>query len=141
MSSAGSPAVVTSLPASAVAGVTLAPGTAVQEAVRNGVEHNDRAAPRAEVTVVECLGGDSLDVRVADDGPGIDQDQAETAGATGETDRKTRHLDGLGLWTVRLVLQHGGTPEFEPNEPRGTVVVLRVPRVEVPADAAAQTSD
>jgi anti-sigma regulatory factor (Ser/Thr protein kinase) len=141
VSSAGSPAVVTSLPASAVAGVTLAPGTAVQEAVRNGVEHNDRAAPRAEVTVVECLGGDSLDVRVADDGPGIDQDQAETAGATGETDRKTRHLDGLGLWTVRLVLQHGGTPELEPNEPRSTVVVLRVPRVEVPADAAAQTSD
>jgi PAS domain S-box-containing protein len=120
-------------PASAVGPVTRAFGAAVEAVVRNAVDHNDQAEPHVDVTVTESLDGDYLDVRIADDGPGVDPQQAEIAEGSGETDRQTKHLDGLGLWTARWVLQNsGGDLEFAANSPRGTIVTLRVPAAEDP---------
>jgi PAS domain S-box-containing protein len=108
--------------------VTPAFEDALEGVVRNGVEHNDRAEPTVEVTLAESLGGDYVDVRVADDGPGIDPRQVDIAEGHDRPDQKTNHLDGLGLWTARWVIQNsGGDLSFGSNSPRGTIVTLRVP--------------
>lgn len=119
--------------------VTGAFPAAVEGVVRNGIEHNDQTEPAVEVTIAESLDGEYLDVRVADDGPGIDPEEVEIVERSGQIDQTT-HLDGLGLWTARWVLQNsGGDLEFTSNTPRGTVVTLRVPRSDgqsVPAAGA-----
>jgi PAS domain S-box-containing protein len=98
---------------------------ALEELVENAVVHSDREQPRVEVTV----GVDDADVEVcvADDGPGL-----------GETDRRAlrrgtesplEHTQGLGLWLVRWSAESvGGEVEFAENDPRGTVVTVRLPR-------------
>jgi len=54
------------------------------------------------VTTVQSLGDDYVDVRVADDGPGIPADRA--AIVTGDVEpARTQHLTGLGPWTARRV--------------------------------------
>lgn len=115
-------------PESSYGNVTNAFATAVEGIVRNAVEHNDASAPRVEITVAESLDSEYIDVRVADNGPGIDPEIAEIAKGELETDQKTVHLDGLGLWTARWVMQNsGGDLEFSSNSPRGTIVTLRIP--------------
>jgi len=103
---------------------------------RNAVSHNDTDDPTVELSVVEGLDGTYYDVRVADDGPGIPQGEIEVI-RDPESRSQTQHLDGLGLWTARWVMQNsGGELEFAPNSPRGTIVTLRVPKaddVEIPA--------
>lgn len=111
--------------------VTNAFATAVEHVIRNAIEHNDSPEPRVEITVAESLGGEYIDVRIADNGPGIDPKQAEIAEGERQMDQSTMHLDGLGLWTVRWVVQNcRGNLKFASNAPRGTIVTLRVPRSE-----------
>lgn len=104
---------------------------AVEEMVRNGIEHGDRPTPTVEVSLSPSPDDEYCDVRVADDGPGIPDTQV--AVVTREIEHtQTEHAHGLGLWTARWVLQNsGGELRFEPNSPCGTVVILRVPRAEV----------
>ncbi|WP_255170458.1 PAS domain S-box protein [Natrononativus amylolyticus] len=99
--------------------------TAVRHVLENAIEHADSPSPRVDVTlrVLE----DALEIRIADDGPGIPEDER----ALLEEDREItqlRHASGLGLWLANwAVVTAGGELGFEPNEPRGTVVRLTVP--------------
>jgi PAS domain S-box-containing protein len=116
-------------PATIYADVTEAFLIAVKAVIRNGIEHNDSEDKKVEVTITEGLQEDYVDVRIADNGPGIDPDEARIVEGDLQTDQRTRHLDGLGLWTARWVVQDcGGDFSFSSNSPRGTIVTLRVPK-------------
>jgi len=116
------------LPDAATGVVSSSFPTAVEEVVTNAIEHSDRERPSVEVSIEEARDGEYHQIRVADRGPGIrDEQVAVIEGDVEHT--QTQHLGGLGLWTARWVMQNtGGTIEFADNDPRGTVVALSVPR-------------
>lgn len=101
---------------------------AIDQLVENAIEHSDRARPTVEIAAVESFEAGYVDLKVADDGPGIPTEEYELV--TGE--RRLSQLDhssGLGLWTVEWIVTNlGGTLEFEANVPRGTVVTVTLPR-------------
>ena len=101
-------------------------GQAVEELVENAVVHSDRERPSVDVRIERD--DDAARVVVADDGPGIPE--MERAVLTGETEiEPLYHGSGLGLWLVNLVVsQSDGTLTFDENEPRGSVVVIELPR-------------
>ena len=119
------------LPESAVAEASVRLEEALENVLENAVEHNDREDPTLSVEV-RAVGDDWVEVRVADDGPGIPEDELEPLEAGIET--ALEHTSGLGLWVVAWVMEEsGGELRFEENEPRGSVVTMRLPRVDVTA--------
>jgi signal transduction histidine kinase len=94
------------------------------ELVENGLEHADTESPRVEVGVRRGPDG-SVELAVADDGPGLPEREREII--AGETETQLKHGQGIGLWFVRwAVTQLGGDLEFDPNDPTGTVVTIRL---------------
>ncbi|MGW9035670.1 sensor histidine kinase, partial [Streptomyces sp. NPDC055721] len=87
-----------------------------------------------EVTVSVSVppGGESVDVVVADQGPGLTEDEL---GRVGDRFwRSGRHQNikgsGLGLSITRVLLTAGGGGiAFAPNEPHGLRVTVSVPRI------------
>ena len=100
-------------------------GSAVDNLVENAVEHNDSASPRVWVSVEQVAEGGEryVDVTVADDGPRIPEgDRDVLVGRESSLDE----AGGLGLWLVHwIVTESGGRVTYEPNEPRGNVVIVR----------------
>lgn len=94
---------------------------AIEEALRNAVEHND------DVTVtVRVWCEDSVHLVVADDGRGIPRIERRTLRNTEET--PLEHTEGIGLWLIYwATTRAGGTVEFAANEPRGTAVRIQLP--------------
>ncbi|QSW97869.1 PAS domain S-box protein [Haloterrigena alkaliphila] len=119
--------------------------TAIYQVLENAVEHHDGATPSIEISVCDRTEDGMLSVSIADDGPGIPDEERELLQGEREI-TQLRHASGLGLWMATLVVgQSGGQLRFEPNEPRGTVVTLEVPRADAelaqPASDATATSD
>ncbi|WP_436906667.1 PAS domain-containing sensor histidine kinase [Halosimplex marinum] len=101
---------------------------ALEHAVENAVEHNDRETPAVEVTVA-AEGGQCV-IRVADDGPPIPDVETEVLDETVET-TSTYHGTGVGLWVMHwCVTSLGGELSFSENEPRGNVVEIALPRLD-----------
>jgi signal transduction histidine kinase len=97
-------------------------GTVFENVLVNAVKHNDQEQPR--VTVTADAADDAVTIRIADNGPGIPSAQRE---AVFEAERM--EAGGLGLFLVKtLVEYYGGHVHVEENDPRGTVVVIRLPR-------------
>ncbi len=96
--------------------------------LRNAVQHNDKTPPTVEVSAV--VNADAVEVRIADNGPGIPADQRDEIFGKGE-----KGLDspgaGIGLYLVRsLVELYGGSVGVEGAEPTGAVFVVRLPVAE-----------
>jgi len=99
---------------------------ALEELVENAVVHSDREEPRVEVTV--RVGADAVEVRVADDGPGLDE--LDRRALRRGIESPMEHTQGLGLWLVRWSVESAdGELDVAENDPRGTVVTARLPRV------------
>lgn len=84
-----------------------------------------RPARRPTSTAVQ---DERVVVRVADDGPGVPDDAKERVF---EKDYTTRGdgTRGFGLYFVAVTVERdGGSVRFEDNHPRGTVVVIELPR-------------
>jgi PAS domain S-box-containing protein len=121
-------AVETDLPASlrVAAGDLL--GVALDDIVENALDHHDGDRPSVAVSACEVDGW--VEVSVADDGPGIPDEEVAVLDDDEEITQLT-HGSGLGLWLVDwLVTSLGGEVRFETNDPRGTVVTLRLPAAE-----------
>ena len=94
----------------------------------NAVEHNDKEDPRVEVTVEE--NGETVTVRVADNGPGIPEEEKETVFDQGTTGRSSGGV-GFGLYYVEaMVSEYGGEVRVEDNDPEGAVLVVELPKAE-----------
>jgi signal transduction histidine kinase len=102
---------------------------AIEHVLENAAEHNDSPDPRAEVTVRAPEAG-MVALSIADNGPGIDQN--ELIHNTGAAETGLEHSTGLGLWLATWIVEEGGgtlAVETPSTAEFGTVVTLRVPTV------------
>lgn len=108
---------------------------ALDHAVENAIEHNDRETPTVSVTV-EVPDPDRVEVEVADDGPKIPEMETAVLDVDVDAD-STFHGTGVGLWVMQWCVDAlGGDLHFGANEPRGNVVTFSLPREGPPnADA------
>ena len=99
--------------------------------LNNAVQHNDKDTPVVEVSC-ELRDGD-VEVRIADNGPGIPDEHKDVVFGHGE-----KSLDspgtGIGLYLVHtLVNQYDGEVWAEDNDPTGTVFVVQLPQATGPS--------
>lgn len=99
---------------------------ALSNVLINAIEHNDEEEPRVAVSMSTTE--ETVRLRVADNGPGIDEAEKERLFRP-DTDRD----GGFGLYMVRTLVTHfDGDVRVEDNDPTGTVFTIELPR----ADAA-----
>lgn len=97
---------------------------ALQEVVRNAIEHADGSAPTIECSVERD--GDVATLRIADDGPGIPED--ELAALSSGEESPLSHASGIGLWFVHWIARGSGGDATVRNRPGGgTIVELTLP--------------
>ncbi|ACV10608.1 PAS/PAC sensor signal transduction histidine kinase [Halorhabdus utahensis DSM 12940] len=100
-------------------------GLAFEELLHNAIEHND-ADPTVRVNVEADAHDSGVTVRIADDGPGIGEQERTVIERGSET--PLEHSSGIGLWLVAWIVRTvGGTITFEITD-EGTTVVVRLPR-------------
>jgi PAS domain S-box-containing protein len=109
--------------------------TAVEELVRNGIEHAETESPTVDVTVDARGRPDRgrVEIEVADEGPGLPTAEREvlTEGAETQLD----HASGIGLWLVNwAITKSGGELSFRENDPRGSVITVELPRAAPPGE-------
>jgi len=93
--------------------------------LNNAVQHNDKDTPLVEVSYE--VHDDDVEVRIADNGPGIPDDKKDIVFGKGERGLGSSGT-GIGLYLVQtLVTQYGGDIWAEDNEPTGTVFVVKLP--------------
>jgi signal transduction histidine kinase len=105
---------------------------ALERILGNLLDNARRHAPEATVTVVASVSDGVMDLQVADDGPGIAQDDLERIFDRFATGDASRHGGtGLGLAIAREhALRMGGTLTAEPRTPHGVAFRLVVPVTE-----------
>jgi nitrogen fixation/metabolism regulation signal transduction histidine kinase len=92
--------------------------------VQNGL---DAVGPGGHVTVAASARDDAVELRVADDGPGLTREQRARLFVPHFTTKP--HGSGLGLAIVeRIVSDHGGSVAVESAPGAGTTFRLRLPR-------------
>jgi signal transduction histidine kinase len=107
--------------------------SAIRNVVDNAVEHNDKQTPRVDVTLSQSENW--VEVRIADNGPGIPDDEVAVLERGYET--PLEHTNGLGLWLVSwIVRESGGEVDFQERSPRGSVVSVQFEKAsqEIPTE-------
>lgn len=100
----------------------------LENLVENALVHNDAPTPVVTVSARQTGDGDAIRLSVADNGPGIPEQ--ERAVITTGVESPLEHGSGLGLWAVkRGVVRLGGEATVSENQPEGSVVTLRLPDV------------
>jgi signal transduction histidine kinase len=103
---------------------------ALTELLENAIIHNDRSTPEITLTTRPSEGDRSdewVDIVISDNGPGIPEHEQAMIERGEET--PLQHGTGLGLWIVYWTVSlFGGEVSIRDNEPRGTRVVLLLPR-------------
>ncbi len=95
--------------------------------LRNAIES---IGSNGAVTLSADVVGDELEVRIADDGAGVPDDLPRDGDGLVAPGVSTKpHGQGLGLAISRdIVRAMGGVIRLESNEPRGAVLLIRLPR-------------
>jgi signal transduction histidine kinase len=104
----------------------------LQQAVLNMIINAEQALAftRGAITVELSATGDSVEVRVLDDGGGVLLDPPERAFEAFASTRDPWQGSGLGLWSARAIAEaHHGTLTMEVGKTGGTFA-LRIPKVE-----------
>ncbi|GAB3313033.1 histidine kinase N-terminal 7TM domain-containing protein [Haloplanus salinarum] len=97
---------------------------AVENLLQNAVEHNDAERPWVRLVVEDD--GEHTRIRVADNGPGIPDDERAVLRRGSET--PLEHGSGLGLWLVHwTVTAAGGEVSFGESDADGSVITLTLP--------------
>ena len=98
---------------------------AVGELLTNAIVHSDCPDPTVSVSVTQPSSA-RVQIRVADDGPGIPEMERQALERGAET--ALEHGSGLGLWTVNwLTTRLGGSIAIADRDPTGTTVTLELP--------------
>lgn len=88
--------------------------------INNAVQHNDSAQPEVTITV-EVTDAETIQIRVADNGPGIPDEMKDTLFGEGEKGLESEGT-GIGLFLVRsLVESYGGDVWIEDRTERVAV--------------------
>lgn len=96
--------------------------------LNNAVQHNPD--PEPEVWLSAEVDGDEVELRVADNGPGVPDDRKDRIFGKGEKGLDSEGT-GIGLYLVQtLVEQYGGSVHVEDHDPEGAVFVVRLPVAE-----------
>lgn len=94
--------------------------------LNNAVQHNNKSDP--EVTISFDTNATDVVVGVADNGPGIPDDQKESIFEEHDIGLESSGT-GIGLYLVRtLVTDFGGEIWIEDNRPSGSIFKLQLPR-------------
>ncbi|MFW6018133.1 MAG: sensor histidine kinase [Halapricum sp.] len=108
--------------------------TVLHNLLSNAITHNDSDGPHATVAVE--TDGETVRIRVADNGPGIAESERETLFERGEHGPDSDG-SGIGLYMVdMLVDRYGGSIGVEDSELGGTAFEIELPRVESTASTA-----
>ena len=92
--------------------------------LNNAIVHNDKELP--EVTVSATNHGEGVRIRIADNGPGIPDQQKDQIFEEGKKGIDSEGT-GLGLYLVQtLVDRYGGTVWVEDNDPEGSVFIVEL---------------
>ncbi|WP_276257764.1 ATP-binding protein [Haloglomus litoreum] len=128
----------------------------VGNVLSNAVEHNDKDEPRLSVSATVLEDGQLADrtgdeeeheavveLRIADNGPGVDDDLKD---AVFRRDETGLHEDGtgsgFGLFFVDTMMgKYGGDVSIEDNDPEGAVFVFRFGAAEPADEGTADASD
>ncbi|MDZ5810995.1 ATP-binding protein [Halorubrum sp. AD140] len=96
---------------------------ALEELIENGIKHSGDG-PTVTVTVEPVP--NAVEIRIADDGPGLADHEADVMDAGTET--PLVHGSGLGLWLAHwIVTSHGGSVDAAASD-AGTTMTISVPR-------------
>ena len=96
----------------------------LSELVENSLEHTTTDSPHVEVSV-RAVSDETVELSVADDGPGLPERERDILDAGTET--QLEHGQGIGLWFVTwAVTQLGGDLQFRENDPEGSIVTIRL---------------
>jgi len=96
----------------------------LSELVENSLEHATTDSPRVELSL-RAVADDTVEISVADDGPGIPERERDLL--AGGTETQLEHGQGIGLWFVNwAVTQLGGEIRFRENDPEGSIVTIRL---------------
>ncbi len=99
---------------------------AIEELLTNSVVHADHPDPVVSVQIGAT--DDTVQVRISDENSRISEMDKDILFGN-EQLTNLRHGSGLGLWLVRLIVDYSkGTIRYEPNQPRGNVVILELDR-------------
>ena len=99
---------------------------ALWELLANSIEHRDDQPPnpRIEVGVTD----DAVRIRIRDENPALPPMDREILSGGNTLDR-LRHGSGLGLWLVKLIVDHSnGELAYAAEDPRGNVVTITLTR-------------
>ena len=97
----------------------------IEEVVDNAVRHHDRNPSAVEVQVTLSVAGDDLLCTIADDGPGLSEQELVVIEEGAEN--PLRHGSGLGLWMVNwLAIACGGSISATTDD-KGTTIKIRLP--------------
>jgi len=100
--------------------------TAMGEAVTNAIEHTGRSPAEVTITTEQDPDSNQFRIRVADNGPGIPNIEAQAIKSGEET--PLSHSLGIELWLIEWITTTlGGELTIEDNEPRGSVVTFHLP--------------
>lgn len=114
------------VPDQAFVSTTLKIREAIEELVKNAIEHHDRDTPSIDLRI--DADDDSVDVYVMDDGPGLPEMDRDVL-VTGQAIDDLYHGSGLGLWLVYWIIKRSnGSIEVTDREPQGTEITLQLPR-------------
>jgi signal transduction histidine kinase len=99
--------------------------------VENAVEHNTSDRPRVEIDAQYA--GDWIQVRIADNGPGISDELKTTMFERSISNDQT--AGGFGLYFVSVMMDlYGGKVWYEDNDPCGAVAILEFQRADRTTD-------
>lgn len=100
-------------------------GSIFRNLLNNAVQHTDEQTPLIHVTGKRSEA--NVQIRIADNGPGIPDDQKETIFGKGEQGLESEG-SGIGLHLVyTLTRQFGGNVWIEDNESKGSIFVVELP--------------
>jgi len=102
---------------------------AIEELLENAAKHG---GDRPSVDVSVAVDGDDVVIRVADDGPGLPEQERAVLAAGRET--PLEHSSGLGLWLVYWIVTSLGGDLALPEAETGTTVVVRLPSASTDGD-------
>ncbi len=93
----------------------------------NAIEHNDSPNPEIHVHINNpSENADFAEIQISDNGPGLPDREQQVLERGRET--PLDHSSGLGLWIVHwLITESGGSIQFDDNEPKGTIVTVKLP--------------